>query len=96
MLYAYQMFGQLNSSKETRIKLFNELNDSFEPWEGLVSRTVLWDEENEIGNVIYLCRTQESALRAKKRVKELVEKYDEIVGYTTELLSTVVGQQFND
>lgn len=93
MMYAYQMFGQLDADEETRIKLFNELNETFEPWEGLVSRTVFWDEENEVGNVVYICETRDSAIRAQKRVKELVQKYDEIVGYTTELVSKVVGQQ---
>jgi hypothetical protein len=71
--------------------LFNESNDSFEPWDGLVSRTTLWDEESEIAATIYVCKTYESALVAKERVHKLREMYDPYVGFTTELLGEVKG-----
>ena len=86
------MFGQLEANEETRTKLFKELNEIFEPWEGLISRTMFYDEENEVGNVVYLCETRESALIAQERVKRLLEEYAEIAGFTTELFSKVVGQ----
>lgn len=90
-LYAYQMFGQVNWDQETRNKVLQETHEEFKSWDGLISRTVLWDDVSEIATVIYLCETQEAAIKAREHVRREREKYDKLVDYSTELVARVVG-----
>ena len=70
--------------------MLKENDENFEPWEGLISRSILWDKEAEIATVIYLCETLESVEKAKKHVHSEREKYEELLDYWTELNAKVL------
>ena len=84
------MFGQVNWTQETRIRVMKENKENFKPWDGLKCRTILWDEEAEVATVIYLCETVEALEKAKERVKREKEKLGDMLGYFTELNTKVL------
>jgi hypothetical protein len=90
------MFGQMDTNEEERNKIIEEANEAFVPWEGVISRTILWDDEKEIASTIYFCKTYESAVKAREHVHSMREKYDPFIGYTTELLGEVKGCQSSE
>ena len=67
-----------------RKELVAKLNTTFEPWGGLISRTVLYVPEDDIISVLYICEDRESALKGQKRVQGLIEKYEEHVDFNNE------------
>jgi hypothetical protein len=83
--------GHLNADEKEGYELFKEVNTSFETWEGLISRTVFWDKENGVATGIYLCESKESALKARDYAREMLERYNDLAGFTTELFGEVVG-----
>ena len=90
MAYVYQIFGQLyKNSKEFEI-LVEEVANTFEDVDGLVSKTILSDIENETASALYLCKDRETALLAQERIKGILEKYDEHIGFTTEFIFKVI------
>jgi hypothetical protein len=93
-MYAYQMFGQVNWDTETRIKIFQESKENFKPWEGLVTRTILWDKEADIATVIYMCDTLEAVEKAKEHVHREREKYKEVLEYFTEIQPKVMEHNY--
>ena len=40
---------------------------------------------------VYLCETKELALKAMKYAREMLERYNELAGFTIELFGEVVG-----
>jgi hypothetical protein len=89
MTFAYHIFGHLYADEKETANLLAELNQSFEPWTGLTSRTVFTATEDQIVSVLYICEDIESALKGQKRVHELIEQYGELVGFNTEFIFEV-------
>ena len=86
MLFAYQIFGNFDSTVKETDALLSEVGKAFEPWESLISRTVFLEKEKKVFSSLYICKDKETALLAQKRVQELVEKNEEHVGFTTEFI----------
>ena len=89
MTYAYQIFGHFHADEKETKELIAQLNTTFEPWGGLISRTVLDVPEDDIISVLYICEDRESALKGQKRVQGLIEKFEEHVGFSTEFIFEV-------
>ena len=89
MTFAYHIFGHYYADEKETAELLAELNKSFEPWAGLISRTVFTRTEDEILSVLYICEDRESVLKGQKRVHELRVQNEEQVGFYTEFIFEV-------
>ena len=89
MTFAYQIFGHFLADKKETHEFLAKFNKTFEPWTGLISRTVLDVPDDQIVSVLYICEDLESALMGKKRVHGLIEQYDKQVGFNTEFIFEV-------
>ncbi len=89
MAFAYHIFGHYYADEKETTELLAQLNQSFEPWDGLISRTVFTATKDQIISVLYICEDKETALKAQKRVHELREQNEEQVGFYTEFIFEV-------
>ncbi len=71
-------------------ELVTEVNESFEGFEGLISRTIFSDVENDLASTQYIYEDRKTALKAQKRVQELMEKYEEVIGFSSEFIFKVI------
>jgi hypothetical protein len=67
-----------------------EYQSRFENVDGLISRYVFEQLEEEVASGLYICRDRETAEKIKEIIHEVRDKYDEAVGFTTEMLFRIV------
>ena len=86
MPFAYQIFGNYIADKKETADFLAKLNQTFEPWSGLISRTIFTVSKDQIVSSLYICEDLETALKAQKRIHELREQNDAQVGFNTEFI----------
>ena len=84
MLYAYHIFGIVYRSEEEMYQMINESTKSFEGIDGLVSRQTFQNVDDQIASALFICDDLETVGIVKEIMNELIEKYDEFIGFTTE------------
>lgn len=87
-MYVYHIFGML--TRENMLKMSEDTSHMFDDVEGLITRYGLSNVNDEITSGLFFCESLESAEAVKRKVHEVVEKYDEYVGYTTEFIYKIV------
>jgi hypothetical protein len=72
------------------LKMSEEASHMFDDIDGLISRYGFSNISDEISSGLFFCDDLESAEKVKEKVHEIIEKYDEYIGYTTEFISIVI------
>ena len=96
MVYIYQIFGLLHHNEEQLAEINKEINKEWEPWEGLLSRVMASNIDEQVASAMYFCETYEAVLEAKKRMEKIVDQYSDFIVYTQEFIyNTVDVKQIN-
>ena len=90
MTYAYQIFGVVYTTVKELNGFLDEHRSRFENMPGLISRRVFFQLEGDVASGLYICEDKETAEKIKVIVNEIVEKYEEHIGFTTEFIFKII------
>ena len=84
------MFGNVYTNEKELNGLIGEYRSRFVNFPGLISRQIFFNLEGDVASSLYICEDKETAEKIKVIVNELIEKYDEHVGFTTEFIFKLI------
>jgi hypothetical protein len=90
MKYAYLIFGILYRNEEEIKQMSDESSHLFDGIDGLISRHLFSNIEDQMASALFFCEDLESAEMVKEKMHVIIEKYDEYIDYTTEFIYKVI------
>ncbi|MFC1803889.1 hypothetical protein ACFL0D_08005 [Thermoproteota archaeon] len=66
--------------------MLEETRSRFENFDGLILRRAFSQLEDQIASGLYICEDRETAEKVKVIIHEIMEEYDDDIGFSTEFI----------
>jgi hypothetical protein len=90
MVYVYQVFGNYFKGNKELLQISVNKRSIIDEIQGIKSRFLMSQLGYEVASTMYVCRDKETAEKIQTVFREIMNEYDEDIGFTTEFIFELV------
>jgi hypothetical protein len=90
MVFVYQVFGNYYKDKIEMLQISEQKRSMIDEIQGITSRYLLSKLDDEVASAMYVCKDKETAEKVQKVFREIMDEYDDDIGFTTEFIFELI------